>query len=150
MDSFFKTFGKGILYFLLLPFMIIGLVIYGIYLFFVFIVYIFKTLVYFFKGKKFEVKDDLDEQAYEILKARKSEQLATQMSTTNTVNNTYNTINVTPDAFRQMQQQQNNQQIPQNNPDQLNMNEPNYIGYKQNNETEENLVKEDNNNESTY
>ena len=73
MMSFLKTFGKGILYFIGLPFLIVFLVLYGIYLFGIFLYYFLKMIIYFFKGKKFNLKDEMDDKALYILKQRKAE-----------------------------------------------------------------------------
>lgn len=71
MKDFFKTFGKGILYFILFPFLLIYLVLLGVYLFFKNIYYIF-----YLKSKKFE-KDVLsnEETAQKILDDNRYEEV---------------------------------------------------------------------------
>ena len=59
MLSFFKNFGKGILYVLVLPFLIVGLAIYGVVAIFVFIYLAIKGLVLFFTGRS--LYEDLPE-----------------------------------------------------------------------------------------
>lgn len=78
MMEFLKTFGKGILYFIGFPFLLIFLIGYGFYLLFIFFQYLIKVIVYFFKGKKVSLKDDLDDEAYKILKSRKEQSLNPQ------------------------------------------------------------------------
>ena len=51
MLNFFKSFGKGILYVLVLPFLLVGLAIYGVVAIFVFIFLAIKGLVLFFTGR---------------------------------------------------------------------------------------------------
>lgn len=53
MKDFFKTFGKGLLYFILFPFLLVYLVILGIYLF-------FKNIYYFFFIHSKKYKGDVD------------------------------------------------------------------------------------------
>lgn len=64
MTSFLKTFGLGILYFILLPFLLIYLVLMGIYLF-------FKNIIYIFLYKNKSYKEELskkEDKAFKILK----------------------------------------------------------------------------------
>ena len=64
MTSFLKTFGLGILYFILLPFLLIYLVLMGIYLF-------FKNIIYIFLYKNRSYKEQLfkkEDKAFKILK----------------------------------------------------------------------------------
>lgn len=64
MTSFLKTFGLGILYFILLPFLLVYLILMGIYL-------LFKNIVYIFLYKNKSYKDDLftkEDKAFKILK----------------------------------------------------------------------------------
>ena len=59
MVNFLKSFGKGLLYLLVLPAIIVGVAIYGVVGIFIFIFLAFKGLVLFFKGKS--LFDDLPE-----------------------------------------------------------------------------------------
>ena len=51
MLTFFKNFGKGIIYVLVLPLLLVGLALYGVVAFFVFIYLAIKGLVLFFTGR---------------------------------------------------------------------------------------------------
>lgn len=70
MASFFKSFGKGILYLLVLPFLVVILAIYGVVGLFAFLFMALKGLVLFFTGRS--LFDDLpeDKKAKEILAAQ--------------------------------------------------------------------------------
>ncbi len=97
MIEFLKTFGKGLLYFVLLPFIVVFLLLYGLYLLVIFFITLFKILVLFFKGKTISLKNELDEKAFEILKNKKMNNVTTntaQQAQGNTINNTYNTIHL--------------------------------------------------------
>ena len=59
MVSFFKNFGKGVLYVLVLPFLLVGMALYGVVAFFVFIFLSIKGLVLFFTGRS--LYEDLPE-----------------------------------------------------------------------------------------
>lgn len=59
MGSFFKSFGKGILYLFVLPFLLIILALYGIAGLFGFVFLFFKSIVLFFTGRS--LNDDLPE-----------------------------------------------------------------------------------------
>ena len=59
MINFFKNFGKGILYVLVLPFLLVGMAIYGVIALFVFIFLCIKGLVLFFTGRS--LYEDLPE-----------------------------------------------------------------------------------------
>ena len=59
MISFFKNFGKGVLYVLVLPFLLVGLALYGVVAFFIFIFLAIKGLVLFFTGRS--LYEDLPE-----------------------------------------------------------------------------------------
>ncbi len=67
MGNFFKSFGKGVLYLLVLPFMLVVLAIYAVVGLFVFIILGFKSIILFFTGRS--LYDDLpeDKKAKEIL-----------------------------------------------------------------------------------
>ena len=56
---FFKNFGKGILYVLVLPFLLAGMALYGVIAFFVFLFLSVKALVLFFSGRS--LYEDLPE-----------------------------------------------------------------------------------------
>ena len=64
MLNFFKSFGKGILYVLVLPFLLVGLALYGVVAIFIFIFLAIKGLVLFFTGRS------LDDELPEDKKAR--------------------------------------------------------------------------------
>lgn len=99
MIEFLKTFGKGLLYFVLLPFIVVFLLLYGLYLLVIFFITLFKILVLFFKGKTISLKNELDEKAFEILKNKKMNNVTNtaQQAQSNTINNTYNTIHLDVD-----------------------------------------------------
>ncbi len=99
MIEFLKTFGKGLLYFVLLPFIVVFLLLYGLYLLVIFFITLFKILVLFFKGKTISLKNELDEKAFEILKNKKMNAVTNtaQQAQGNTINNTYNTIHLDVD-----------------------------------------------------
>ena len=99
MIEFLKTFGKGLLYFVLLPFIVVFLLLYGLYLLVIFFITLFKILVLFFKGKTISLKNELDEKAFEILKNKKMNNVtnSAQQAQGNTINNTYNTIHLDVD-----------------------------------------------------
>ena len=59
MLNFFKNFGKGVLYVLVLPFLLVGMALYGVVAFFVFIFLAIKGLVLFFTGRS--LYEDLPE-----------------------------------------------------------------------------------------
>ena len=59
MISFFKNFGKGVLYVLVLPFLLVGMAIYGVVALFIFIYLAIKGLVLFFTGRS--LYEDLPE-----------------------------------------------------------------------------------------
>ena len=59
MVSFFKNFGKGVLYVLVLPFLLVGMAIYAVVALFVFIFLAIKGLVLFFTGRS--LYEDLPE-----------------------------------------------------------------------------------------
>ena len=59
MASFFKGFGKGLLYVLLFPFILVGIVLYAVFGLFVFIFQLFKLIYLFFTGRT--LYSDLEE-----------------------------------------------------------------------------------------
>ena len=99
MIEFLKTFGKGLLYFVLLPFIVVFLLLYGLYLLVIFFITLFKILILFFKGKTISLRNELDEKAFEILKNKKMNAVTNtaQQVQGNTINNTYNTIHLDVD-----------------------------------------------------
>ena len=99
MIEFLKTFGKGLLYFVLLPFIVVFLLLYGLYLLVIFFITLFKILMLFFKGKTISLRNELDEKAFEILKNKKMNAVTNtaQQAQGNTINNTYNTIHLDVD-----------------------------------------------------
>ena len=107
MMSFLKTFGKGILYFIGLPFLIVFLVLYGIYLFGIFLYYFLKMIIYFFKGKKFNLKDEMDDKALYILKQRKAEAINKELNPTPTnITNNFTNINEDPNMLNTIKNNQ--------------------------------------------
>lgn len=107
MMSFLKTFGKGILYFIGLPFLIVFLVLYGIYLFGIFLYYFLKMIICFFKGKKFNLKDEMDDKALYILKQRKAEAINKELNPTPTnITNNFTNINVDPNMLNTLKNNQ--------------------------------------------
>lgn len=107
MMSFLKTFGKGILYFIGLPFLVIFLALYGIYLFGIFLYYFLKMIIYFFKGKKFSLKDEMDDKALYILKQRKAEAINKELNPTPTnITNNFTNINVDPNMLNSLKNNQ--------------------------------------------
>ena len=59
MVSFFKNFGKGVLYVLVLPALLVGLIVYAVVALFVFIYLAIKGLILFFTGRS--LYEDLPE-----------------------------------------------------------------------------------------
>ena len=59
MGNFFKNFGKGVLYILVLPLLIVGLAVYGVAAVFVFLFLAVKGLILFFTGRS--LYEDLPE-----------------------------------------------------------------------------------------
>lgn len=59
MLNFFKNFGKGVLYVLVLPFLLVGMALYGVFALFVFIFLAIKSLILFFTGRS--LYEDLPE-----------------------------------------------------------------------------------------
>jgi len=80
MVSFFKNFGKGVLYVLVLPFLLVGLALYAVVAFFVFIFLSIKGLVLFFTGRS--LYEDLPEDI-EAKKRLAPPQAAAQASVSN-------------------------------------------------------------------
>ena len=78
MAGFFKSFGKGILYVLVLPFLLAILALYGVIGLLVFVFMTFKGLILFFTGRTLFGPLPEDEKAQQIIKA--------------------NTVNLDPDA----------------------------------------------------
>lgn len=112
MMSFLKTFGKGILYFIGLPFLIVFLVLYGIYLFGIFLYYFLKMIIYFFKGKKFNLKDEMDDKALYILKQRKAEAINKELNPTPTnITNNFTNINVDPNMLNALKNNQTDREL---------------------------------------
>lgn len=93
MKSFLKTFGKGILYFILSPFALIFLSIFGIYLFFVNFFTFFKNLKKK-NGMKQKV-NNLDQKALNILRGNKYQEDPQTSPVNNTSNVTNNNIVIT-------------------------------------------------------
>ena len=59
MISFFKNFGKGVLYVLVLPFLLVGMALYAVVAFFVFLFLSVKGIILFFTGRS--LYEDLPE-----------------------------------------------------------------------------------------
>ncbi len=87
MGNFFKSFGKGILYLLVLPFMLVILAIYAVVGLFVFIFMGIKSIILFFTGRSLYDDFPEDKKAKEILASlatpRAEATLAAQSSTPN-------------------------------------------------------------------
>ncbi len=95
MKDFFKTFGLGLLYVILLPFLVVYLALLGIYLFFKNFVWIF-----LFKNKKYKAQIyENEEQAQKILEKNRYKEEAPATNTETVIeksedkNVTYNTTN---------------------------------------------------------
>lgn len=80
MVNFFKNFGKGVLYVLVLPFLLVGMALYGVVALFVFIFLAIKGLVLFFTGRS--LYEDLPED----IEAKKRLAPQTQNEQTNVSN----------------------------------------------------------------
>ena len=78
MANFFKSFGKGILYVLVLPFLLVILALYGVVGIIAFLIMTFKGLILFFTGRSIFGPLPEDVKAQQIIKA--------------------NTVNLDPDA----------------------------------------------------
>ncbi len=85
MKGFLKTFGKGILYFILSPFALIFIALFGIYLFFLNIFTFFTNLKK--KNSKKEKINKLDQKAMAILKGNKYEEEVHVEPISNVTNN---------------------------------------------------------------
>lgn len=130
MMSFLKTFGKGILYFLGLPFLVVFLILYGFYLFVIFVIYFMKMIVYYFKGKSFSFKDEMDEKAFDILRKKKKENLDKEIAQSASTNITNNFINIDKDLLNSMK----NSGVLEGNSKNLKENEPPLIDVSKDNE----------------
>ncbi len=80
MVSFFKNFGKGVLYVLVLPFLLVGMALYAVVAFFVFIFLSIKGIILFFTGRS--LYEDLPEDI-EAKKRLAPPQAAPQTAVTN-------------------------------------------------------------------
>lgn len=96
MGSFFKSFGKGILYVIFLPFIILILALYALLGLFVMCVLFIKNIVLFFKGKSIFTPLTEDLEAAAILHTSKdiqqkilSQQIEAKQNVSNTTNNIY-------------------------------------------------------------
>ncbi len=102
MITFLKTFGKGILYFIGLPFLLLFLCLYGVYLLVIFFIVSIKSVILFFAGKNISIKDELDDKAFKILKAKGESRVNSYQNNyqqdvkPTTINNTYNNLNIVP------------------------------------------------------
>ncbi len=144
MGNFFKSFGKGILYVLVLPVLLVVLVLYAIEAIIVFLIMSIKGLVLFFTGRS--LFDDLpeDKKAKEILLATAGGNLQTtpennaevatgQVSVDQSIYN--NPSNVDEDPFyvpeylKEPRQENNQDENPQTIPeeDYVNENDITYI-----------------------
>ena len=65
MASFFKNFGKGILYVFLFPLILVGIVLYAVFGIFVFIFQLFKLIYLFFTGRTLftDLEEDISAKA---------------------------------------------------------------------------------------
>lgn len=88
MVNFFKNFGKGVLYVLVLPFLLVGLALYGVGALFVFIFLAFKGLILFFTGRSLYEDLPEDVEAKKRLNGNKQENQSVSITpTTTTLNN---------------------------------------------------------------
>lgn len=85
MSSFFKTFGKGILYVIFLPFILLLLAIYALLGVFVLITLFIKNIILFFRGKSIFTPLEEDVQADRIL--HKSKDIQQKMLSSQIENN---------------------------------------------------------------
>lgn len=105
--SFFKSIGRGIVYFFTVPVFIIALVIYAIICFFGFLILMIKSIILFFRGKP------LDYDLPEDIEAKKR----LEMQSSNLYSNNFSN-NVAPQPVVTQNQQQMNQNpyfVNQNN-----------------------------------
>lgn len=80
MVQFFKVFGRGVLYTVLLPFILVVWVLYGVYCLIIFIIMFIKSLIGFFKGESVTGETKEDQAARKmILEQEQAQQNATQM-----------------------------------------------------------------------
>lgn len=113
--SFFKSIGRGIIYFFTVPVFLIALVIYAIICFFGFLFLMIKSIILFFKGKP------LDYDLPEDIEAKKRLEMQTSPIYSNTMNNSQAQavpiqgqpqININPYNQNNYQPQQNNNISP--------------------------------------
>ena len=85
MINFFKNFGKGILYVLVLPLIIVALAIYGVVALFIFIFLAFKALILFFTGRSLyeDLPEDKEAKKRLGIKDEKEEKPVVQQAPTN-------------------------------------------------------------------
>ena len=125
MTGFLKTFGKGVLYVVLLPFIIAFVAIYMVYLLITFFVMLFKNIIMFFMGKSplGDLKED--KEAKKIIEAKEKafnenqdKQNQINQNTTNNSTITYNqNLYVSPNdlmEFFNQQANKNNQRVLDN------------------------------------
>ena len=97
MTGFLKTFGKGVLYVVLLPFIIAFVAVYMVYLLITFFVMLFKNIIMFFMGKSQLGDLKEDKEAKNIIEAKEKafnenqdKQNQINQNTTNNSTITYN------------------------------------------------------------
>lgn len=73
MLKFFKFFGEGLLYTLLLPFLLLFLALFAVYGVFIIVFYFFKMIILFFAGRNIFKDFPEDIEAKEIIKQVKEE-----------------------------------------------------------------------------
>ena len=125
MTGFLKTFGKGVLYVVLLPFIIAFVAIYMVYLLITFFVMLFKNIIMFFMGKSLLGDLKEDKEAKNIIEAKEKafnenqdKQNQINQNTTNNSTITYNqNLYVSPNdlmEFFNQQANKNNQRVLDN------------------------------------
>lgn len=105
MSSFFKTFGKGILYVIFLPFILLLLALYALLGVFVMFTLFIKNIILFFRGKSIFTPLEEDVQADRILHKSKdiqqkmlSSQIENNQASVTTNTTTNNVYILTPDG----------------------------------------------------
>ena len=128
MKGFLKTFGKGILYFILSPFALIFLILFGIYLFFLNIFTFFATLKK--KKSKKEYVNKLDQKALNILKGNKYEEEILNIPSQNNITNNNIVITNKEDLMsliKSLKEEESNKSLPLGNSKLITDESSNYV-----------------------
>ena len=123
MSDFLKTFGKGVLYVVLLPFILLFVVLYMVYLFFSYVVMAIKSAIVFFAGGSplGDLPEDLEAKRIIAAKERAlAEEKAASIMNNTTNNSTVINQNlyINPSDFANFINQQamnNNKQLQEQN-----------------------------------